>query len=171
MIKCLRRTCGHTEVTNNFKFWRAIAKIRCRQYHVYLKFIISHFQISKVHDSDENTDVLCTESLTNDSGLQIDHHSAGNVLSGTSLAEEGVERIITTTNGLVRRHLAIGLDTVLKTVQLPTGIAHLDTGLADMDRNNLTLQVKGEKREGTKKRLLTIMSVRDYFRYVACVGA
>jgi hypothetical protein len=35
------------------------------------------------------------------------------VLTGSSLGEEGVEGIITTTNSLVRWHLTIGLDTVL----------------------------------------------------------
>jgi hypothetical protein len=35
------------------------------------------------------------------------------VLASTSLGEEGVESIVTATNGLVRRHLTIGLDSVL----------------------------------------------------------
>ncbi len=65
--------------------------------------------------------------------LQIEKHAAWHVLSGTSLREKGVEGIITAANGLVRGHLAIGLDAVLEAVELPAGITNLDTGLADMD--------------------------------------
>jgi len=60
------------------------------------------------------------------------------VLSGTGLGEEGVERIVATTDGLVRGHLAVWLDTVLKAVQLPTGVAHLATGLANVYGDNFT---------------------------------
>ena len=35
-------------------------------------------------------------------------------------------------------YLAIGLDSVLETIEFPAGIAHLDSGLADMDRNDLS---------------------------------
>lgn len=35
-------------------------------------------------------------------------------------------------------HLAIGLDAVLQTVELPAGISDLDAGLADVDRDHLT---------------------------------
>ena len=73
------------------------------------------------------------ESLTNYGWLKIDHDSTGNVLASSGLAEEGVEGIITTSDGLVRGHLAIRLDSVLQTVQLPAGVAHLDSGLAGMD--------------------------------------
>jgi hypothetical protein len=36
------------------------------------------------------------------------------VLSGSGFTEEGVEGIITTTNGLVRGHLSVWLDTVFE---------------------------------------------------------
>jgi hypothetical protein len=55
------------------------------------------------------------------------------VLSGTSLGEEGVEGIITTSDGLIGRHLTIGLDTVFQTEQLPARISDLDTGLTDVN--------------------------------------
>ena len=61
--------------------------------------------------------------------LKIDEHAAGNVLAGTGLGEEGVEGIITSTDGLVGRHLTIGLDTVLEAVKLPARVTGLDTGL------------------------------------------
>ncbi len=65
------------------------------------------------------------------------------MFASTCLAEKGVEGIVPTTDGLVTGHLAIRLDPVLQTVQLPTGIAHLDTGLANMDADTFTLKKKG----------------------------
>jgi len=76
--------------------------------------------------------------LIDDGGLQIEEHSAGHMLASTSLTEEGVEGIITTTDGLIGGHLTIRLDTVLQTEQLPAGIAHLDTGLTNVNRDYLT---------------------------------
>ena len=70
--------------------------------------------------------------------LKVQEDSAGNVLSGTSLREKGVESIVTTTDGLVRRHLTVRLDAMLQTVQLPAGIANLDTGLTDVNGDDLT---------------------------------
>ena len=77
---------------------------------------------------------------TNNRWFQIDKYGPGDVLACASLTEEGVEGIVSTTDGLVRGHLAIRLDSVLQTVQLPTGVAHLDSGLADMDWDTLTLE-------------------------------
>ena len=62
------------------------------------------------------------------------------MLASSSLAEEGVERVVSTSDGLVTGHLAIRLDSVLQTVQLPAGISDLDSGLADMDRDAFTLE-------------------------------
>jgi len=76
--------------------------------------------------------------LINNCGLEIEEDSTRYVLSSSSLREEGVERVITTSDGLVRRHLTIRLDTVLKAVQLPTGITNLDSGLSQMNRDTLT---------------------------------
>ena len=70
---------------------------------------------------------------TDDSGLQVHKHCPGHVLAGTGLAEEGVEGVITASDGLVTGHLAVRLNTVLQAVQLPARIADLDTGLADVD--------------------------------------
>jgi hypothetical protein len=76
--------------------------------------------------------------LVDDGGLEVDKAAAGDVLSGTSLREEGVEGIITTTDGLVRGHLPIGLNAVLQAEQLPAGITDLDTGLTDVDAQSFT---------------------------------
>jgi hypothetical protein len=55
------------------------------------------------------------------------------VLAGTGLAEEGVEAVVAAADGFVRGHLTVGLDSMLQTVQLPTGVADLDSGLTNMD--------------------------------------
>ena len=61
------------------------------------------------------------------------------MLSSSGLAKEGVKGVISSTDSLVRRHLAVGLDTMLETVELPAGISDLNTGLSSVDRNTLTL--------------------------------
>jgi hypothetical protein len=55
------------------------------------------------------------------------------VFSRSCLTEEGIKRVIATTDCLVARHLAIGLNPVFKTVQLPTGISNLNTSLTNVD--------------------------------------
>merc|ERR1719262_819440 len=71
--------------------------------------------------------------LIDHSRLEVNVHSAGHVLASTSLREKGVESIVTATDGLIGRHLAVRLDTVLKAEKLPGGITELDTGLAEVD--------------------------------------
>lgn len=53
---------------------------------------------------------------TNNSWLEIDENSSGNVFAGAGLAEESVERVIAATDRLVGGHLTVRLDTVLETV-------------------------------------------------------
>ena len=60
------------------------------------------------------------------------------MLARVGLPKEGVEGVIGLTDGVVIRHHAVGLDAVLKAVELPTGITHLDPGLADVDGNTLS---------------------------------
>jgi hypothetical protein len=71
--------------------------------------------------------------FVNDGGLEIEVDSAGHVLASSSLGEEGVESIITATNGFVGGHLAIRLDAVLEAVKLPAGITNLDTSLTNVN--------------------------------------
>ena len=54
------------------------------------------------------------------------------MLASASLAEEGVEGVITAADGLVRGHLTVRLNAVLQAVQLPARIADLDTGLTNV---------------------------------------
>ena len=55
------------------------------------------------------------------------------MLSRACLREEGVKGIIALSYGGVGWHLAIRLDTMLKAVEFPTGITHLNTSLAKVD--------------------------------------
>merc|ERR1712153_223879 len=71
--------------------------------------------------------------LVNHGWLKIEVDGAWDVLASASLREEGVERIVTTSDGLVGRHLAIRLDAVLEAVKLPASVTGLATALADVD--------------------------------------
>ena len=53
----------------------------------------------------------------NDSWLQVNKDSTGNMLATAGLSKEGVEGIISTSESLVRWHLAIRLDSMLKAVK------------------------------------------------------
>jgi hypothetical protein len=71
------------------------------------------------------------EQLTDNGGFQVDEDSPGDVFTSTSLAEECVEGVVTTSDGLVTGHLAIRLDSVIQAVQLPAGVTDLDTSLVN----------------------------------------
>ncbi len=77
---------------------------------------------------------------TDDSWLQINEHSTGNVLPSASLAEEGVERVVADAGALVRGHVAVGHDAVFHAVELPAGVADLDSGLANVDGDDFPLR-------------------------------
>ena len=80
--------------------------------------------------------------LIDDSWLQIEEHGSWDVLSGSSFREEGVESIITTSDGLIRGHLTVRLDSVLKAEKFPAGVTNLDTGLSDVDGNDFSHDVE-----------------------------
>ena len=92
------------------------------------------------------------------------------MLAGASLAEEGVEGVVTAADGLVGGHLTVGLDAMLQAVQLPAGVADLDSGLADVDGDTLTLHTEkthgslssGADTRGTATRLEQHVRQRQY---------
>lgn len=86
----------------------------------------------------EELSVGAGSDFIDNGGLEIEENAAGNVLACTSLGEEGVESVVTTTDGLIGWHLTVRLDSVLKAEELPAGVTNLDTGLTDVDRNDLT---------------------------------
>ena len=108
---------------------------------------------------------------TNNSRLEVDEHGTGNMFPGSGLAEEGVEGVVAASDGLVRGHLAIGLDAVLQAVQLPACIAHLDSGLADVDRDTFTLPEKKMTISKQKAMLLERFITRNiynWYQYLIC---
>lgn len=82
-------------------------------------------------------------SLTDDGRLQIDEHGSRDMFPGPGLAEERVETVIASADGLVGRHLSVGLDAMFQAVKLPARVADLHAGLTDMYGYALTL---GEKK-------------------------
>lgn len=81
----------------------------------------------------EELSVGTSSDFINNGRLKIEEDGSGDVFAGTSLGEEGVEGIITTTDGLVRGHLTIRLNSVLKAEEFPAGVTDLDTTLTDVD--------------------------------------
>ena len=94
---------------------------------------------------------MCHLLLTHNGGFQVDEDGARDMLARAGLAEEGVEGVVATSNGLVfsNGHLAIRLDAVLQAVELPARVTDLDTGLTHVDGDHLTLtlKVKNEKND------------------------
>merc|ERR1719487_1581417 len=70
--------------------------------------------------------------------LQVDEDASRDMFARASLAEERVERIVATADRLVRRHLAVRLDTVLEAEKLPAPVPDLAAGLAHVNENRLT---------------------------------
>ena len=83
--------------------------------------------------------------LVDDRGLQVEEDAAGDVLAGTRLREEGVERVVLDADGLVGRHRAVRLDAVLEAVQLPARVAGLDARLAEVDGDDFTHSEERER--------------------------
>ena len=81
----------------------------------------------------EQLSVGSGSNLINNGGFEIEEDGSWDVLAGSSLTEEGVESIITTSDGLVLWHLTVRLDSVLEAEELPAGVSDLDTGLTDVD--------------------------------------
>ena len=71
--------------------------------------------------------------ITDHSWLQVNEDGTRHVLPSAGLAEEGVEAVISSSDRLVAGHLAVRLDPMFQTIQLPAGVAHLHSGLAHVD--------------------------------------
>ena len=81
----------------------------------------------------EELSVGSGSDLIDDGWLEIKEDGSWDVLASTGLGEEGVESIITTSDGLVRWHLTVWLDSVLEAEKLPACVTDLDTGLTNVD--------------------------------------
>jgi len=81
----------------------------------------------------EKLSVGSGSDFINDGGFKIEEDSSGDVLSGSGFREESVEGIISSSDGLIRGHLTIRLDSVLKAEKFPAGVTDLDTSLSDVN--------------------------------------
>jgi len=81
----------------------------------------------------EQLSVGTGSNLIDDGGFQIEEHTSGDVLTSTSFREKGVEGIISSSDGLIRGHLSIRLDSVLEAEELPASVTDLNTGLSDVN--------------------------------------
>ena len=86
----------------------------------------------------EQLSVGSGSDFINNGGFQIQEYGSGNVFSGTGFREKGVEGIISSSDGFVRGHLSVRLDSVFKTEQFPAGITDLNTSLSNVYRNNFS---------------------------------
>jgi hypothetical protein len=62
----------------------------------------------------EELSVSTSSNFIDNSWFEIEEYTSWNVFTSTSFTEESVESIITTTNGFVRWHLTIRLDTMFE---------------------------------------------------------
>ena len=69
--------------------------------------------------------------FVDDGRLQINEDGSRHMLARTSLAEECVEGIVTASNGLIGRHLAVRLNAVLEAEELPACVSNPPTPLGD----------------------------------------
>merc|ERR1719273_1367990 len=81
----------------------------------------------------EELSVGSGSDLIDNGWLKIEENGSWDLLASTSLGEEGVESIVSATDGLVRWHLTVWLDTVLEAEELPACVTDLDTGLTNVD--------------------------------------
>merc|ERR1719481_1135170 len=65
--------------------------------------------------------------------FKVEEDSPGNMLSGACLGEKGGEAVVGSSCGLIGGESAVGLKAVLKAIELPAGIAHLDSSLANVN--------------------------------------
>jgi len=81
----------------------------------------------------EQLSVGAGTDLIDNGGFEIEEDASGDVLTSTSLGEEGVESVVATADSLIGGHLTVGLNSVLEAEELPAGVTDLDTGLTDVN--------------------------------------
>lgn len=95
-----------------------------------------------------------TGTVTDDGGLQVHKDGSGDVLPRAGLKEKGVEGVVPSSDGFVARHLAVRLDAVFQAVKFPAGVPNLDTSLAHVDRDALTLEKDRKKSVKNQSKIL-----------------
>ena len=86
----------------------------------------------------EQLSVGSGSDLIDNGWFEIEEDGSWDVFTSTSLGEEGVEGIVTTTDGFIGWHLTVWLDSVLEAEKFPAGVTDLDTGLTDVNGNDFS---------------------------------
>ena len=82
--------------------------------------------------------VIASMNFINDCWFQVYKHCHRHMLASACLSEEGVEEVISPPNGFVTWCLAIQLDAMLQAIEVPAGLADLNTSLANVDGDAFT---------------------------------
>ena len=80
----------------------------------------------------EELPVCTSPHFIHHSGFQVHEYAPRHMLPSSGLAEEGVEGVIPTSYALIRGHLTVRLDAMLQTVEFPTRVTDLDSGLSNV---------------------------------------
>ena len=88
----------------------------------------------------EKGSVSSSSYFINDGWFQVNEDGTWDVLSSSSFREKGVERVIASSKRFVTWHLTIRLDSMFQAVKFPASIAHLATGLANVDGDTFPLK-------------------------------
>ena len=70
----------------------------------------------------EELAVGASSDLIDDSWFEIDEDGSGDVLASAGFGEKGVKGVVSTADSLVGGHLSVGLDSMLKAVELPARV-------------------------------------------------
>ncbi len=91
-------------------------------------------------------------NLVHDSGLEIDKDGARHVLARASLGKEGVEGAVLSSDRLVSRHGSVRRNAVFQAVEFPAAVSNLNSGLSNVQRNDLTPEKKENRTSRKSKR-------------------
>jgi len=86
----------------------------------------------------EQLTVGASSDFVDDGWLEVNKDASWDVFASTSLGEEGVERVVTATDGLIGWHLTVWCNTVLEAVKFPAGVTYLDASLANVDGDHFS---------------------------------
>ncbi len=86
----------------------------------------------------EKLSVGAGSDFVDDGGFEIEEDTSRDVLSSSGLGEEGVEGVVSSSDGLIGRHLSVGLDAVFQAEKFPASVSDLNTSLSNMNRDDLS---------------------------------
>jgi hypothetical protein len=70
----------------------------------------------------EELSVGSSSNFINDGGFKIKKNGSWNMLSSSGFGEKSIKSIISTSDGFIRWHLTVWLDSMLKAEKFPAGV-------------------------------------------------